>query len=266
MKVTKKLYEKLEELNELQNIDTEIIQSLRETRRMEKAETPIQKKYVELNEKNESLKGQIKPILAEAKQLQDEMVTLSEKKKVCEDKLFSAGTDPKDLVFLQKEREQYVNLHKLKEDKVIKLMVQVDGSEIKRREVEAKLKEIEEEYNRERKEIEARGQSLKNRVEELKEMRLRFKTFEDRSLLDMYRRIQVENDGLAIATIISDEAEPKDETKYCSGCQVELARSTISKLIMGDEIVYCQGCGRIIYSRELANIAEMDEPEPAKVD
>lgn len=250
MTVTKTLYKKLEELYELQEIDTEIIQSMRQIRRMEKAVTPLQKRYRELSEKNESLKSQVDPTLGEVKQLQDEMAALNEKKKVCEDKLFSAETEPKELQYLQKEREQYVNLHKMKEDKVIKLMVQVDGIEIKRREIEESLKEIEDDYNKEREEIETKIKELKERVEELKGERQGFRKFEDRSLLEMYRKIQMENDGLSIATILENEADPKDPSRFCSGCQVELARSTLSHLMEGEDLVFCQGCGRILYSEE----------------
>ncbi|MFH1538269.1 MAG: hypothetical protein ABIH66_04870, partial [bacterium] len=201
---TKTLYKKLGELYELQEIDTEIILSVRQVRRLEKAVTPLQKRYKELSEKNETLKGQVEPILKEVKQLQEEMAALNEKKKICEDKLFSAGTEPKELQYLQKEREQYMNLHKMKEDKVIKQMVNVDGIEIKRREIEEKLKEIEGDYKKERKEMEAKIEELKARVEELKENRQQFRSFEDRSMLEMYREIQAENDGLSIATVLKD--------------------------------------------------------------
>ncbi|MEW5947158.1 MAG: C4-type zinc ribbon domain-containing protein [bacterium] len=243
----KTTHEKLGELYRLQQVDSEIIESIRTVRRLEKTETPVQKKYRDLSAKKEACEKKSAPVISEVKQLQDEMAQLNEKKKACEDKLFSAETNVKDLQFLQKEREQYVNQHKMREEKVIKLMIQVDGTELKKREIEEKLKEIEDEYHGEQKAVEDRIRELKERIEVLKQERGRFKGFEDRGLLEMYQDIQRKNDGLAIVTIMRNEDDPKDDARFCGGCSVEVSKSTISRLLDGDEIVMCQRCGRIIF-------------------
>ncbi|MEW6202709.1 MAG: C4-type zinc ribbon domain-containing protein, partial [bacterium] len=233
------LYEKLGELYKLQQIDSEIINSLRTIRHHERTETPIQKKYREMSEKKKEIETQSAPVKAEIRQFQDEVAAFTEKKKACEDKLFSAGTEPKELQFLQKEREQYINLIKVREDRLIKLMIQMDGAEIKRKDLEQRLKEIEPEYRKEQDKVEAEVKQLKERVETLKQARKDFRNFEDRELLEMYQQVQREGDGVAIVSVTNEGA--------CEGCYVEVSKNTINQLSNCDGIVTCPRCGRILY-------------------
>ena len=233
------LYGKLGELYKLQKIDSEIIQSLRTIRRHERTETPVQRKYRELSEKKRVIEEQSAPVKTEVRQLQDEVTGFNEKKKHCEDKLFSADTDPKELQYLQKEREQYMNLIKVRDDRLIKLMIQTDGAEIKRKELEQQLKEIELEYHKEREKVDAEMKGLKERVEALKQARQEFRNFEDKTLLEMYQQVQREGDGLAIVSVTDEGA--------CEGCYVEVAKNTINQLMNGNSIVTCPRCGRILY-------------------
>jgi len=84
------------------------------------------------------------------------------------DKLFSPSTDPKDLQYLQKEREQHNNMMKNNEDEIIKLMINVDGVEIKKNSVLDQIKEIEKDYKIVSEERLKRKEEYTKRIEELK--------------------------------------------------------------------------------------------------
>jgi len=232
------LSEKLKELYRLQLIDNEIIEHLRWIKNIEKSEDPVQKRYRELNAKLESLEKEQTPFKDKAKELQDQTAMLKEKKKQIEDKLFSPNTEPKELQYLQKEREQTVNQIKSNDDEIVKLMVGVDSVEIKKNEVREQIKEIEEEYHKVSKERAENKEKYAKRIEELKEERRAFKDFGDKELLSLYQRLQREHDGVAIATV---------EEGICTGCNIEVSRSNEQQLESSEEIVYCQRCGRILF-------------------
>ncbi len=230
----------LEELYELQLIDNEILEKVRWIKQIEKDEDPVQKKYRELKARLDEHSAEQTPFKDKAKELQDEIVTLKEKKKVNEDKLFSPSTDPKDLQFLQKEREQFNARIKVCEDEIVKNMIAVDGVEIKKSTFNEQLKELEPEYKKVSEDRLKNKEVFAKRIEELKVERKKFKNFSDKALLSKYVNLQRERDGVAIAEI---------EEGVCTGCNVEVSLATQQKLAHPEGLVYCQRCGRILFLR-----------------
>ena len=168
------------------------------------------------------------------------------KKKKCEDKLFNGDTDPRDLQFLQKEREQYINLIKKNEDELVRLMVKVDSAQIKKSKYDEQLNELEPEFNREIQDAKETLERLEQRVQELKKERRTFCDLEDRMLLTVYQRLQKENDGLAITTVSDDGV--------CEGCFVEISKATELQIQEFEHIVKCPRCGRILFKPDLIEI------------
>lgn len=235
------LSKRIKELYKLQLIDNEIMENIRWVRNIEKVEDPVQKRYRELTAKLEALSGDQTPFQDKAKELQDQNALLRDKKKQIEDKLFNPVTEPKELQFLQKEREQTVNLIKANENEEVKLMTNVDGVEIKKNDIREQLKEIEKDHGRITKERLENKEKYTKRIEELKKERKKFKDFEDKELLGLYQRLQRAHDGIAIATV---------EEGICTGCNIEVSRSNEQQLVHDDEIVYCQRCGRILFNAD----------------
>lgn len=236
------LIRKLGELYKLQLIDNEIIENMRQLKRYEEDESDNKKRYRELLASKEKVDAEVNPIQQKATEIKDENTVYLEKKRNCEDRLFNADTDPRDLQFLQKEREQVINLIKKNEDELVRLMVQVDNTEIKKKDILEKIGEVEPLY---KKEIEDREDSLKRlteRVAQLKKERKVFRDFEDKSLLTLYMALQKSHDGVAVATI-NDEG-------VCDGCFVEVSKATLQRIPESKDIVTCQRCGRILYYNE----------------
>ncbi|HOO56378.1 MAG TPA: C4-type zinc ribbon domain-containing protein [bacterium] len=235
------LYKKLSQLYGLQMIDNEIIANTRWIKNLDREEDPIQKKHRDLQEKIKRLDKEQEPFKSEADDHRAKIENAKAKKKEIEDKLFDPGTDPKDLQYLQKEREQYMNIMKNSDNEIVKLMVAVENIEIKKSEVKETLKGIEGEFKSITEDRENNKEDYLKKIEELKQERKSFKDFEDRNLLTMYQELQRERDGVAIATV---------EEGVCTGCNVEVSRATLQKLEYGDVIVKCQRCGRILFVPE----------------
>jgi len=231
--------EKLGALYELQLIDNELIASLQEVRRIESQESPVQKKYAELQKKLGQLEESEKPILQEIQELKDNTEQLNEEKKETEDQLFgSAIGDHKTLQALQQKREQIVGMIKMNEDNVLKKQNDLDSIGIKKNELLEQIKEIQSEYDEVVKERERLKEEHTKNVEEQKKKRTKFKDFEDKELLSHYQNLQKQNNGVAIAPV---------EDGVCNGCFVEVSAATMQKLEYGDELVHCQRCGRMLY-------------------
>jgi len=236
--IMSELMKNLAKLYELQLIDNEIIEGLRRLRRLEDTDTETKRKFVEATESKNKVDEEMNPIKQRAAEIKDENTQYLEKKKNCEDRLFNADTDPRDLQYLQKEREQVINLMKKNEDELVRLMVQLDTSELKKNEFDEKIKELEPLYNKEMEERKSEIETLRARVQELKQQRQVFRSFEDKTLLAKYMDLQKSHDGVAIATV---------NDGVCDGCFVEVPKSTLQKIEDSAQIVTCQRCGRILY-------------------
>lgn len=245
------LRDNMEKLYQLQLVDSEIIENLRELKRLQSADSDIAKRYQEYTEQKAAVDAEINPIKNEAKALKDENAKHIEKKKNCEDRLFNGDTDPRDLQFLQKEREQIMNLIKKNEDDLVRLMVKVDSAEIKKSEYDEKLAELEPQFKREEEEKKESITKRTARLEVLKAERKELLNFDDKSVLSLYQKLQRENDGVAIVTISEG---------VCDGCFVEVPKSTMQQIADSEDIVKCQRCGRILYYPE----AEAQAAEPAE--
>ena len=245
------LRDNLEKLYQLQLVDSEIIENLRELKRLSGAESEIAKRYVEFSGLKAIVDAEINPIKGEAKALKDENAKHIEKKKNCEDRLFNADTDPRDLQFLQKEREQIINIIKKNDDDLVRLQVKVDSAEIKKSEYDEKLKELEPEFKREKEDKKESIEKRTARLEVLKKERKKLLAFDDRNILSLYQRLQRENDGVAIVTISEG---------VCDGCFVEVPKSTMQQIADSEGIVKFQRCGRILYYPEAdASVVETAE-------
>lgn len=235
-----KLQENLENLYNIQMVDLEIIQSLREIKRLEITKTDIQKQYMEISDKVKELETKTKPNHEEIKKLQDEIAVNTEKKKICEDKLFSTEATPKELGFLQKEREQITFLIKKSGDQIIKLKIELDNLEIKLSDLKEQTASIESQFMQEQQEKAKKIEQLRKNIENHKGNRKNFKKISDSNLLLLYKTIQKEADGIAIATIL--------EESICEGCLIEVSASIFYQLEnYDDNIVRCQNCGRILF-------------------
>ncbi len=232
------IQEKLAVLFELQMIDSEIIEHMREAKRLDTVQAPVQKEYVRLKAKCDEIENLQTPIKQDIARMKDGAALLSEKRKDIEDKLFSATTNPKELMDFQKKREEIIRQIKSADDEVIKKMIEIDRIEITRKEIVDRLAQIEPEYNKINAERGVRKEELKSKIEVLKKERMRFKSFEDKKLLTKYQQLQRENNGVAIATVADN---------VCEGCFVEISTATEQRLNYATEIVYCQQCGRILY-------------------
>lgn len=81
--------------------------------------------------------------------------------------------------------------------------------------------------------------SLTARTLELEEARKKYLPLVDPRLLTQYEKILKSREGIALVPLASDGS--------CSGCNLELPPQTINEIQMGDKLITCESCARILY-------------------
>lgn len=80
--------------------------------------------------------------------------------------------------------------------------------------------------------------NLQARMEELKRQRLEAVAQLPPDLADLYNRIAAKKQGLALALVTGE---------VCTACQMQLRPQLINEIRLGEHIVVCENCSRILY-------------------
>lgn len=156
-----------------------------------------------------------------------------------EEKLYSGSVrNPKELVSLQEQVEHLKRTRKGEEDKVLDIMAEVEARQknvaTKRKELETMEKNWRQEQStlsQEQAELKAILASLEQKKEEL-EARI------DGASLELYRDLRRKRQGRAVAKV---------EQGMCQGCRLVLSMTELQQARMGQELVQCSSCQRILY-------------------
>jgi hypothetical protein len=124
------------------------------------------------------------------------------------------------------------------EDEVLKLMDDVEIHKAQVQEEKKNLAAEEEKVKKEVAELEAKAQSLKKEEETLHGERKNFTPSIDPELLGRYELIVKKRDGVAMAALRGES---------CGECGVSLPPQVVNLIKIGDDIMYCESCSRILY-------------------
>ena len=168
-----------------------------------------------------------------------EVEDLRQKTSLLEGKLYSGSVrNPKELTSLQEQVEHLKKRGRGQEDALLDIMTDVEAVQqrvnSKSRELERMEKSWREEQNslsREQAELRAALATLEQRR---KELIVRI----DSASLELYQTLRVKRQGRAVAKV---------ERGMCQGCRIVLPMTELQRARMGEEIVQCSSCERILY-------------------
>jgi len=168
-----------------------------------------------------------------------EVEDLRAKTALLEGKLYSGSVrNPKELTGLQEQVEHLKKRGRGQEDALLDIMTDVEAVQqrvnSKSRELERMEKSWREEQNslsREQAELRAALATLEQRR---KELIVRI----DSASLELYQTLRVKRQGRAVAKV---------ERGMCQGCRIVLPMTELQRARMGEEIVQCSSCERILY-------------------
>lgn len=173
------------------------------------------------------------------RELEREVEDLRAKATASEEKLYGGTVkNPKELASLQ---EQVVNLQRKmreRDDKTLDIMTQVDTMQQKVSLKRGEVAKIEEDWQAEQASLSQQqaelGAALSTLEQKGKDLAARL----DAESLELYQALRRKRQGRAVAKV---------EQGMCQGCRIALPMSELQRARIGQELVQCSSCERILY-------------------
>ncbi|TEU04460.1 MAG: hypothetical protein E3J24_01360 [Dehalococcoidia bacterium] len=156
-----------------------------------------------------------------------------------EEKLYGGTVkNPKELASLQ---EQVVNLQRKmreRDDKTLDIMAEVDTSQQKVSLKRGEVAKIEEDWRAEQASLSQQQAELGAALATLEQKGKDLAGKLDASSLELYQALRRKRQGRAVAKV---------EQGMCQGCRIALPMSELQRARLGQELVQCSSCERILY-------------------
>ena len=160
------------------------------------------------------------------------------KAKTIEDKLYSGQVrNPKELLGMQKDLETVKAKQHQLEDKVLDIMSQAEESASRIASRDGELARETHLWQESQGRLKAEQSELELALADLEERRSRLRYQINSAHLSLYDRLRPDKLGQAVARV---------EQGMCLGCRISLPMSIVQRVRLGDEIVQCSSCNRIL--------------------
>lgn len=168
-----------------------------------------------------------------------EFTSFQQRARETEEALYSGRvSSPKELEGLHQDLASLRRRASSLEDTVLEAMARVDElSEAAERDA-AELRAFEEGWTRERGMLVASYRELRARLRVLQEERARLRERLDPAVLRLYDELRAKKGGQALSPL---------RDRVCQTCRVTQPSSKAQVIQSGNQVVTCEGCGRILY-------------------
>jgi predicted nucleic acid-binding Zn-ribbon protein len=173
------------------------------------------------------------------REVEREVEDLQAKAAAATDKLYGGTVkNPKELSSLQEQLSNFQRKIGEGDDKTLDIMSEVDTAQ---KEVSVKRSEvatIEEEWQAEQASLSQEQAELSAALATLEQKRKELASKLDTVSLELYEDIRQKRQGRAVAKL---------ERGMCQGCRIALPMSELQHARMGQELVQCGSCERVLY-------------------
>jgi len=227
----------LDALKKAQQLDSEIhhthilLEEIPSQRAQLKSELELEKNRS--NELEKSLKDiQLK--------LKDKELELSQKElqiKKLDGQLSQVKTN-KEYAALQQEIGSLKADNSLLEEGIIHILDEVDAAREEARKEKEKFASVTKSFQERDNEMAGQEKAMQARLVDLKKQREESVAQLPPELGELYNRIAVKKQGRALATVSGE---------VCAACQMKLRPQLINEIRLGEQIIVCENCSRILY-------------------
>ena len=144
----------------------------------------------------------------------------------------------KEYAALQQEVASLKADNSLLEEGIIHILDEVDAAKEEARKEKEKLVSITKSFQDRDKEMAGQETTLQGRLEDLKKQREESVARLPPELGELYNRIALKKHGLALAVVSGD---------VCAACQMKLRPQLMNEIRLGEQIIVCENCSRILY-------------------
>lgn len=226
------------QLYELQEIDLAIARNRESLAKVESQigeDSDLVKARLGLEEERK----QLADLLKRQKEMEWEIEELSVKITAVDEKLYGGSVkNPKELASLSEECDHFKAHRRELEDRVLEIMSDVESAQnrvdVKKREVEG----VEAEWQAEQAQLLEQQAQLNDELAKLDEDHRLLVSQIDRNSVGLYEELRGAGRSESVAKV---------EQGMCQGCRINLPMSKLQRARMGQELVQCSNCGRILY-------------------
>lgn len=235
-----KISENIQSLKEAQELDSQIYEA-----KLILEEIP--KKKAQLNEELELEKTALADLETASKnmhlKLKEKELKLSDKEEQVKkfDGQLSQVKTNKEYSALQQEISSLKADNSILEEEILHVLDEVDAAKEETAKEKHKLDEISKAYGIKEKELATEETNhravLENALQKRKEVIAKLPA----DVSDLYNRIIEKKHGLALVSVVGDT---------CGACQMQLRPQLLNDIRLGENIVTCENCSRILYFEE----------------
>jgi len=231
------LADELAKLHEVQKVDYQIYQREQALKALDTGDA-LKQHAIEVMKRHDTAAAALQKIEAEQRDAELALKSLETKKAAVHQKLYGGKiTNPKELGDLEKDEEMLAGQVGHQEDVLLELMDRTEAAQTQ----ESALAEELEKAKRKWKDTVTHAQSEAARLQKelavLRPERERLAALVEKPLLRRYDEIRKARNGIGLAVTASD---------ICSVCHVKLTPQTILELREGEDLTFCDNCGRIL--------------------
>ncbi|MBA7648328.1 hypothetical protein ES703_56114 [subsurface metagenome] len=167
-----------------------------------------------------------------------EVEDMRSKTALLEEKLYGGSVrNPKELVSLQEQVEHLKKGRRGQEDKLLDIMAEVETVQNRVAAKREELQRMEEDWRQEQSFLSREQAELRASLADLEQKREELAARIDGVSLELYHDLR-RRQGRAVAKV---------EQGMCQGCRLVLSMNELQRARMGQELVQCSSCQRILY-------------------
>ena len=168
-----------------------------------------------------------------------ELEDLRAKVTLLEEKLYGGAVkSPKELASLQEQVENFKRKRRGQEDKVLDIMAEMEAVQNKVALKSREVAKIEEDWRAEQAALSGEQAELNAALADLNQKRNDLISRIDAASLELYQALRKKRQGRAVAKL---------EQGMCQGCRIVLPLNVLQRARIGQELVQCSSCERILY-------------------
>ncbi|MDD5218864.1 MAG: C4-type zinc ribbon domain-containing protein [Candidatus Omnitrophica bacterium] len=147
----------------------------------------------------------------------------------------------KEYSALQQEIASLKADNSLLEEEIIKIFDEVEAAQTEVKKEQERLKQCEKDYQGREHELDLKEKEMKDTENKFRQQREDIVNQLKPDIKSLYERILAKKQGVALVKIKGD---------MCPACQMQLRPQMVNEIYLGESLVICDNCSRILYADE----------------
>ncbi len=230
---------RLDILWQLQQVDTASVETQRELREA-KGRLGESEELLQARKAVQEVEAELAHWRSRLRLQELELGSLDQKIAEIEDRLYGGRvTNPKELSSLQQDQEYLKRRQNSLEDDVLQAMAEIEDKEVILKARKEELAAIESAWTQEQQRLTTLIAELEAKATALSVQRAEICQTLSREDLELYEDLRRRRGGVAVTTL---------NGSLCLGCRVVVPTSKLQQARRKADLVFCSGCGRILYA------------------